>query len=184
MKKIVVLILSMINPPVFAADVDGVSIPDSVKVSGKSLVLNGAGMRSKFFVDVYVGALYTPKKTGSAEEVLSADVSKRLLMHFVYSEVEREKIVEGWNDGFKANNSAAELKGLKQEIAAFNAMFRTMKSGEKIALDYVPSKGTTVSVNGKVAGVVKGAEFNRALMKIWLGSKPVTADLKDALLGD
>jgi hypothetical protein len=29
-----------------------------------------------------------------------------------------------------------------------------------------------------------GEDFNKALLKIWLGDKPVTEDLKKALLGD
>ena len=173
----------LISPVGFSASVGEVNIPDTAKVSGKLLVLNGAGMRTKFIVDVYAGALYTPQKTNSVDKVVAADKPRRMLMRFVYSEVERKKIVDAWNEGFKANNSAAQVAKLKSQIDEFNAMFRTMKAGEEIALDYAPGKGTTVSINGEARGVIAGAEFNRALMNIWLGPKPVTKDLKEALLG-
>jgi len=41
-----------------AKDVAGVKVPDSVSVNNQTLALNGAGIRKKLFIKVYVGALY------------------------------------------------------------------------------------------------------------------------------
>jgi long-chain acyl-CoA synthetase len=38
-------------------------------------------------------------------------------------------------------------------------------------------------VNGAAKGTIPGDAFNVALTRIWLGDKPVQADLKKALLG-
>ncbi|HEX6929025.1 MAG TPA: chalcone isomerase family protein, partial [Gammaproteobacteria bacterium] len=42
---------------VSAAELAGVTLPDTASVGGQELVLNGMGLREKFWVDVYVGAL-------------------------------------------------------------------------------------------------------------------------------
>ena len=45
-----------------AADLAGVSMPDSI-VSGKTkLHLNGIGLREKFLLDIYVVGMYIPQK--------------------------------------------------------------------------------------------------------------------------
>jgi hypothetical protein len=54
----------------------------------------------------------------------------------------------------------------------------------RITLDWTGA-GTAVTVDGKAAGQpIAGEDFYRALLKIWLGEKPVQADLKKALLGE
>jgi hypothetical protein len=55
--------------------------------------------------------------------------------------------------------------------------------GDVITLDYIPDDSTTVRINGTEKGKVPGADFNRALLEVWLGEEPVDSDLKRALLG-
>jgi hypothetical protein len=53
-----------------------------------------------------------------------------------------------------------------------------------ITLDFLPDAGTQVTVNGVSKGKpIPGEDFYGALLKIWLGDKPVDADLKKAMLG-
>lgn len=65
-----------------------------------------------------------------------------------------------------------------------------VKQGDVITLDYLSDNNigngddTQVSVNGMVKGRVACAEFNSALLKVWLGEKPAQEDLKKKLLGD
>jgi hypothetical protein len=58
-----------------------------------------------------------------------------------------------------------------------------VSSGDVITMDYLPSIGTQISVNGVTYGMIPGGMFHRALLKIWLGTEPVQADLKSELLG-
>ena len=60
--------------PVAALQVGGVDVPEKVTVAGypQPLLLNGAGMRSKFFIDVYVGALYLPQPQTGVGDLLTA----------------------------------------------------------------------------------------------------------------
>lgn len=169
--------------PARALEVAGVEVPETATVSGAALELNGAGIRKKFFVKVYVGALYLPRKMTSVEQILDAPGPNRVSMHFLYSKVSHEKLADGWNEGFEANQSEDTLATLKDRIDAFNALFPDVKKGDEITLDYSPDAGTSVGVNGKPAGTVPGADFNRAVLTIWLGKHPASKGLKKAMLG-
>ena len=58
------------------------------------------------------------------------------------------------------------------------------KSGTTVVIDWLPESGTRLTVNGQVKGKdIAGEDFYKALLKIWLGNKPVQDDLKQALLG-
>ena len=96
----------------------------------------------------------------------------------------KEKLVNGWNDGFKNNNSNKELVKLKTQIDQFNNLFITVKKGDVINLDFIPTTGTSVVINGKTRGLVEGDDFFTTLLKIWLGEEPADSDLKEAMLGN
>lgn len=169
-----------------AADqqIEGVTVAESVAVADTRLILNGAGVRNKFFMPIYVAALYLPVKAATFAEVSTQTGPKQLLLHFIHKEVSPEKLVTAWNDGFKANLTPAELTALAPVIAQFNQYFnQAAVKGMVYRLTYLPTQGTQVWINDQLKGTLPGAEFYTALLKIWLGEKPVTADLKQALLG-
>jgi hypothetical protein len=47
----------------------------------------------------------------------------------------------------------------------------------------LPRGDTRVWINDAQRGTVQGADFQRALLRVWLGNKPADTDLKQALLG-
>jgi hypothetical protein len=171
--------------PVQAAKVAGVELDDSVQISADTskLMLNGAGIRKKAFIKVYVGALYLQSKAASVDAVLDQTGANRVLMHFLYKKVGRDKLVDGWKEGFSENSSAAEMEKLKARLEDFNGLFADAKKGDVILLDYLPGKGTRVTINGQAKGTVPGVDFNRVLLKVWLGDSPVDSKLKEAMLG-
>ena len=186
MKKILLLLCMMLFAGgVPALEVAGVELPDRIELQagGTPLVLNGAGIRKKFFFKVYVAALYLPQRQSDAKKILDMDVPRGVQMDILYSKVDREKFVEGWNEGFAANLSEAQMKSLRARLDRFNAMFETLVEGDRILLDYLPGEGTRVTIKGQVKGVIEGQDFNRALLAVWLGDAPVTRHLKTALLG-
>ena len=170
---------------VAAVEVAGVKVPEKISIgeSGSQLVLNGAGIRKKLFIKVYVGALYLSSKQNTVAAILNAEGPKQITMHFLYKEVTAKKLVKGWNEGFEGNSTASEVKLLQERINRFNKLFRTVKKGDVIRLDYSSDQGTQVWINDKLMGTVEGNDFNRALLKIWLGPKPADGGLKKAWLG-
>lgn len=168
-----------------AAELAGVKLADTVQLEGNAtpLVLNGAGVREKFFFKIYVGALYLPSKSQSVSEILAMAGPNRVSMHFLHEEVEKEKLITAWNEGFENNQSANALAKLSGCLNTFNAMFATAHEGDVILLDYIPGTGTSVTINGSKKGTIPGEDFNQALLAVWLGDKPADDGLKEGMLG-
>jgi len=169
-----------------ARQLDDVTLPDSVKLDGTdvTLQLNGMGYRTKFIFNIYVGALYTEAKVDSRDAVQALKGPKRVVMYMVYDEVNREKITNGWNEGFEENNSDEQMAKLRSRLDTFNSYFPDLKKNDVMFYDYIPGKGTRVTINGEVKGVIEGADFYAALLDVWLGEEPADEDLKEAMLGE
>ncbi len=169
--------------PVAAVSVEGVDLAEKIEVEGQALVLNGAGVREKFFFDIYVAALYLPARMSDAHKILQTDQPWRLSMNFLYSEVSKEKLDKGWDEGFEENTPATERAAIAGRLQQFKDMFPDLRKGDEVVLAYVPEKGVSVTIKGEQKGAIAGADFARALLSVWLGPEPVTGNLKKALLG-
>ncbi|GAV21369.1 chalcone-flavanone isomerase [Mariprofundus micogutta] len=166
-----------------AVEIEGVSLPDSINLENKTLLLNGAGIRSKFFFDIYVAGLYLEAKSSSADEIISNNTVKRISMDFLYDEVTKEKLTDGWNTGFSKNQSKPQMQALQERLDQFNSYFSSAHKGDRIIFDFLGNGATQVTINDKLAGTVEGADFQQALVAVWLGNKPADKDLKASLLG-
>ena len=186
MQKIVIAFLFMLSMMTSQArEVAGISLPEQIvrDADNAELVLNGAGIRKKFFFSIYLASLYLQQSTSDIAEVMDVDRPARVQMQILYSKVEKEKFVEGWNDGYSANLDAEKLQAVRDRLDQFNSMFETLQEGDLISLDYVPGKGTHVSIKGVEKGVVPGGDFYQALLLVWLGDSPISKSLKKDLLG-
>jgi hypothetical protein len=168
-----------------AADIAGVSIDDKANVGTTELMLNGAGLRQRVFFKVYAMGLYLSKKTGSGPEAINAQGPKRILIHML-RDVDADQFIEALSEGIRANHSEPEAKALEprvRELGAIMASVKEARKGMRIALDWT-GDATQVLIQGKPAGgPIAGEDFYRALLRIWLGDRPVQDDLKKALLG-
>jgi hypothetical protein len=163
-----------------AGTLAGVTLPDSATVGGQTVVLNGMGLREKYFIDVYVGGLYLPSKTTDAKTAIESDQPKRIVMHFVYSDVPADKVRETFTEGFAQISGASAMQDRIQKL---NGYMVDLTTGDQVVLDYVPGQGTTVTVKGQAKGTIEGADFMKGLWGIYLGASPPTAKLKAGLLG-
>jgi hypothetical protein len=180
------LLLALLLPlSVPAAEVAGVKIDDKAQVSDSDVVLNGAGLRTRLFFQVYAIGLYLPQKSSTPATILAQPGPKRVAIHML-RDVGADTFTEALADGIRANHSEAEAKALEpriKELAALMAEIKEAKKGMAITLDWTGA-GTQLLVQGKPAGrPIEGEDFYRALLRIWLGEKPVQDDLKKALLG-
>ncbi|MEW8318736.1 MAG: chalcone isomerase family protein [Candidatus Thiodiazotropha sp.] len=168
-----------------AREIAGVTLAEQIvrEADNVELRLNGAGIRKKLFFKVYLASLYLPQPTSDIAEVTAADRPARVQMHILYSEIEKEKFVKGWNDGFSANLDAARLETVRERLDQFNVMFETLKAGDLINLDYSPGEGTRVTIKEVDKGVIPGGDFYQALLMVWLGDSPISQSLKQQLLG-
>lgn len=166
-----------------AATLAGVNLPDKVEAApGQSLVLNGLGLRKKFFIKIYVGGLYLPARERSAAAILTADTPRRMVLHFVYS-VNKGQMCDAWDEGLTANvpNPAAEVK---QGFKSLCTAMEDIPDGHELVLTYLPGEGTRVEVNGKLRATLPGKATADAVLSTWIGAKPGPGeDFKRAVLG-
>jgi hypothetical protein len=160
----------------------GVSVPDTLEEAGKTLVLNGMGVREAtvFNVDVYVAALYLEKKNRNANDIINSEQVKRLHLVFV-RDVDVDDITDAWHDGFKKNASKSYAK-LKPKIKELNGWMVGFKEKSTLTFTYVPGTGLAVHVNGKPRGTIADVFFARVMFAVFLG-KPPNGGLKSGLLG-
>lgn len=163
------------------AELDGVTIPETAEVGGKTIPLNGVGLRKAFvFAKVYVAGLYLETKTQDAKTATDTDEVKRITMHFV-REISHDQMNKGMADGFEVT-APKSLTKQKDQLKGYFTV--PLKEGDICNLDYVPGTGTTVTINGKAKGTIPGADFMRALFGIWLAKDPPGGTaLRDGLLG-
>lgn len=185
MKKLIFIFLLCLGTQALAAEMAGVKLEDKLQLDAHPVVLSGVGVRTKFFIKVYVAGLYLTEKTTSSEAVMADVGAKRMSFHLL-RKVTGKQVLDGINETIMPNNTEEEMKVLEARLFEFEKMFVSVseiKENEVVNLDYIPGLGTRVSINGVVKGHIEGIDFNRALLKIWVGNKPVQAALKKSLLG-
>jgi hypothetical protein len=163
--------------------VEGVKIPNTLKAGETTIHLNGAGVREKYFMDMYVCGLYLKTKSVDADKIMKADEAMGLRLHIVSGLISSDKMKTAIDEGFK-NSTAGNTAALMAKINQFKAVFKEeIKEGDIFDLIYEPGKGVVIYKNGKVSTTIAGLDFKTALFGIWLCNKPADSDLKTNLLG-
>lgn len=183
MKKIAAVALALCLPALaLGAEFEGVKIPDTVQAGGKTLALNGNGLRTKLFFKVYVASLYLENKSGDANAVVNADTVKRVRMTML-RDLTKDQIAEAIREGFE-KNAKPQMPKLKERMESFISQIpASVKKGEILELTYVPGKGTSVGSTSGEATQIAGKDFADALFSVWLGKSPVDENLKKGMLG-
>ncbi len=181
MRHLVAVLALSLALPALAREVADVQVPDSVTVGGKTLVLNGAGLRSKLFIKVYVGALYLEQRASDPAAIVAADAAWQVVMTFK-RDVDKASILGAFKEGFE-KNSQADAPKLIPALDRVDAVMKDLKSGDVLVIGYVPGAGATVTAPGGGSVTVEGKPFADALLRNWLGDKPADGDLKKGMLG-
>jgi hypothetical protein len=183
MKKLLIIFVSLSITSVFSQSktIAGIKFPTTTKVNGKTLDMNGGGLREKYWIDLYVAALYLENKTTDAGKIIYADDEQAIHIKIISNSVTRDRFVESVKIGFgNASHGKATSDQIKRFISFFND---DIKEGDRIHLEYKPKDGLTIIKNGIEKGTIEGIEFKKALFSIWLGSNPSDSVLKKGFLG-
>jgi hypothetical protein len=190
MKKILLLLtllLSLQFSTVSAQtqiDVNGVTVPRKIEFQGKTLQLNGAGGRSKMWMEVYVQALYLSQLTQDPQFIIDSDTEMAIRIEITSSMVSSNKLTKAMNTGFEksAGSNLQELRPRIEQLKSFLSDAITEK--DVFILAYNPlDQNVYVSKNEVLKGKIPGFDFKKALFGIWLSDKPVDETLKKHLLG-
>jgi hypothetical protein len=182
-----VLALSFSVPAFATVDVNGYKFDDTTKVAGKELKLNGAGMRTKLIIKVYAAGLYVPEKKSTTAEILKEDGPRRVTIQMA-RDVSSDDFGRAFMDGLNDNLDKVEKQRIVAQIGRIGELFASvdsLKKGDVLHLDWIPGSGTQTELNGKKLGEpISDIAFYNAILRIWLGDKPVDRSLKPALLGE
>ena len=180
-KLVVALSFLLMSTQAFGLEVAGVNIAPTVSAGQKTLVLNGTGIRKKFVIKVYVGALYLERKAASREELLNDAGDKLVRMSFVYKKVEKEKIIEAFAEGLSGNSpDVAQTPDAKAFLSWFTSDFT---AGDTVDVSMGSDGTVSATHNGKALGTVRNPALARAVLLIWFGDKPADAGLAKGMIG-
>ena len=184
MKKIFIIFILIFSISLFAKEIGGVEIPQNLTLNSQTLSLQGAGIRSKFIFDIYVGALYLKNKIDNPQKIIDNNNTSDIRMVITSSLVTGAKMKEGFSDDFKVIKTLGykiDDNILKKFLQTFNTK---VHKRDIYDFAYFPNNGLIIYKNGNIISTIKNINFKKALYAIWLGKKPAQESLKKKMLGE
>jgi hypothetical protein len=181
--SLIILVTMLLTPPAaWAGTLEGVTMPDTIVVADTTLHLNGMGLRKRLGAKIYVAALYLEEKTDRADKALNGSGPSRIVMHYLTDKATDKRIDAAWIKGFRTN-SPQTYEILEHRVNAFVATLGDMKAGDVVEFTMIPGETTIITLNGEEIGAIGGDDFQLAILRVGLGSKPPSKALKAGLLG-
>ncbi len=189
LKKVTVFLLLLLftqQDSVLAGKVGDANIPELLTIEQYELILNGAGLKKRFFFKATACGLYLKEKERDYKNIIAADELMAIRMHMLFKlDIPGKHMKREWrrifNRVYKGNDET-----LKEDIETFVALTpdKTLKNDIRDYV-YIPGKGVHVYHNGELKGVFKGLEFKQILFSVWLGEKNENEGekLKERMLG-
>ena len=165
--------------------INGVTLSPKIAPAKTELILNGGGVRTKFFMKVYVAGLYLQAKNNKPQEIIDADKPMAVRIHIISNLMTSANMATAIREGFE-KSTKGKSDQFKKEIDVTCTIFQgdVIKVGDLFEIYYVPGKGVRANKNGKDQGVIMpGIDFKKALFGIWFSDDPVDLNLKKGMLG-
>lgn len=164
-----------------AVELDGVQVPDTYEVGGKTLHLNGYGVRtySILGIHIYTATLYLEHLSTDADEIIQSPETKLLMVRFEHA-VSAEASRNAWRTALE-NNCVAPCQLDPEDVEKFISQVPAMQIGEYFHLLF-SRNGATVSANGEQIGVISRRQFANAVLATFLGPHPASPTLRRELL--
>lgn len=162
--------------------IGGVELPVHLQWQQHDWTLNGAGIRNKMFMDLYVASLYVAQPSTDGATIIAADEPMMIRLHITSSMITGKRMADSTRDGFvraTGGNLAPIEEDVNELIRAFGD---DVNQGDVFDLVYEPDTGVTVYHNGVAKSNVSGLSFKQALFGIWLSDNPVQKSLRKAML--
>ncbi|WP_348799373.1 chalcone isomerase family protein [Flavobacterium adhaerens] len=164
--------------------VEGVTLPRTMTFENKTLQLNGAGSRSKMWVEVYIQALYLNPLSQNAKEIINDNLEMSIRIEITSALVSSGKLTRAIHAGFE-KSAGADFEKFKPRMELLKGFLADdITKGDVFELTYSPKDSSLwIIKNKQLKGKIPGFDFKKVFFGIWLGDKPVDEDLKNNLLG-
>jgi len=164
-------------------EISGIVPAKTIEVGNEKLNYNGAGLREKFFLDLYVGTLYLTTKNSDANSIINQDENMAITLDIVSGLITSEKMTTAIDEGFE-KSTQGNTAPFQEKIKSFKAAFSDeIVKGDHFVIAYIKGKGTEIHKNGKKIKTIEGLAFKKALFGIWFCDEPADEDLKEGMLG-
>ena len=175
-------VLAFTGRNVSAAEISGVKLPDQVTVGGKSLKLNGTGLRQATIlkINAYAAGLYLENPGHDGDAIANSDQVKAIEIVFM-RDVSAKQMMDAFGEGFD-KNCVAGCAELKPHIGKLQGLMKDMKKGETMGYHFT-ADGVEVMIRGQKVGKVGDKAFSHQLIRCWIGKNPPNVELKNGLLG-
>ena len=163
--------------------VEGKAFAARVTVEGKDLKLLGAGLREKWFFNVYAMGAYSESGNCDPKAIIDADEVKYLRLEML-RDVGAEKMSTTIGESFKKAMPKDASADLSTQRTTFMSYFKDeCTKGTVIEFTYVPGIGTMLKQNGKTLGApLAGPDFAKVLWRIYFAEDTCCESLKDGIL--
>ncbi|HEY8974826.1 MAG TPA: chalcone isomerase family protein [Burkholderiaceae bacterium] len=169
-----------------AITMENQTFPAQASVAGAPLQLNGVGLRAAFIYKVYLAGLYLPAKAATGADAMAQPGPKRVQVRMLV-DGPSDEFAKAFTGGIAKRTPADQVAAMKDRIAAFDHTLRSVgkvHKGDVVDLDWLPSEGLAMRINGKPVGTpVPGADLYAAMLNIFVGDRPVDAKMKAGMLG-
>jgi len=169
-----------------AATLEGQQFDDTAVLSDRTLRLNGLGLRGVAWVKAFVAGLYLPAPTRDSLQVLSMPGPKRLRLKIMLDAPSHE-LTKSLTSRIARNETEAaqaQMGDRLTHLAGHLDSIGNLQVGDTVDIDFVPDRGIVLRHNERAVGTpVAGADLYRAVLKIFVGDRPVDKRLKEGLLG-
>ncbi len=159
--------------------------PEPIDLGGHGLVLNGTATRSVYGLRVYDAGLYVSHASGDGAHIMEHNHGPKRLKIIMLRSVPEAKFASAVRDNLDQNLTNMEQTVYADHLARFFKSFENgadLDRGSEITIDYLPSEGTVIMVDGKRQAVIPGRDFYHALLRLWIGN-PLQSSIKSGLLG-
>ena len=167
-------------------EVDGITIPRTIKFSDREILLNGVGVRAKFIFDIYTQALYLTNLSSNPKEIMDSNTTMGMIFYMTSPLVTSKKFSRNLDAGIRKTVGDEKWTSFKSELALMEQFVNSDEIVKNDVFNIIYNdvdSSLWIIKNGVVKGKIPGFEFKKAFFGIWLSDKPVKESLKNELLG-
>jgi len=162
----------------------GIELPQKINLNGTDLFLNGAAVRSKFFVQTYIISLYAARSLKDEKEVIESNVERSLRMQITTPLATSKAVSENIQNGMKDSLGSLyyEQKDLIEDL---RSVIENSGVQYKDTIDIYYTKNQELKLyknDQEIYFNKKGRALAESILGMYVGKKPKDKKIKDALL--
>lgn len=168
-----------------AASLEGQRFDDTMVLSGRTLRLNGLGLRGVAWIKAFVAGLYLSAPSKDVAQILAMPGPKRLRLKIML-EAPSHELTKSLTSRIRKYEPAQAQAAMSERLTRLAGQIDSLgvlHVGDVLDLDFVPDSGVNLRLNDKPVGMpVAGDDLYRAVLKIFVGDHPADRRMKEGLL--